>query len=502
MSLKKISLTKEQSDIVEFFGLMLRSEEFNSLAIKAFAGCGKSFILKYLAFLHSDKKFLGLAFNTGIASENSKEFPKKNCKWFTVHKFARTYLVKAGVSFDFKNQRAAYKSLELIDILGIKDRGDYLLADSISEVFKVFCQSALKEISPESIKKAAKSQKNRAVSEMNDAYLEAGCVYANRLWSKFENNEIAPTFDFYLKYFEVKEFARSINEFDVVELDEAQDSNAVTMSIIHQIKAKYIFVGDEHQSIYAFRGTVNALKFADKSFYISSTFRYIPKIAARASDILSTYKGEKVPITSLAAEKKRVDGVTAYLSRNNSSMISLIKDLVAQGVFFKTVKEPKELFKAALAMLEFRLERSVSDKDFMYLKRFSDFEEVEEYVAETNDNELGTALKMQKQYGKGLYVLLKHAEKNYKSKEAAGVVLSTAHVSKGLEWDNVKLLSDFPDIIKLLKDAKIKNSVELMKRVKEGDFKANEIVQEINLFYVAVTRARFEVEHSVERDVE
>lgn len=494
MDLKKITLTKEQQDIVAFFSELLSSPSLMSMAIKAFAGCGKSFILKYLAYSHPDIQFLGLAFNSGIATENSKEFPKRNCKWFTVHTFAKTYLLKAGVVFDFSNQRGSHKPLELIEILDIKDKGNYLLASSIAEVFKVYCQSDLSEIKPKLIKKAALGQKNRAAIEMNDAYLEAACVYALKLWEKFANNEIAPSFDFYLKYFEVMRFAEKIVEFRVIELDEAQDSNAVTMSIIFQMKnAKKIFVGDNHQSIYAFRGTVNALEHADKSFFISSTFRYIPKIANYANEILSVYKNEKVPINSLAKESGAVDGVTAYLSRNNSSMISLIKDFVKNDVFFKTVKEPKELFEAALALLEFRIDRSVTNRKFFYLKDFQDMEQVEEYIAESGDNELATAFKMQRQYGKSLYVLLSRATKNFKSKEKAEIVLTTAHVSKGLEWDNVKILSDFPDILKLLKDAKVKNSVELMRLVKDGDLKANEIVQEINLYYVAVTRARFGV---------
>ncbi|MDQ1339797.1 MAG: helicase [Campylobacterota bacterium] len=488
------TLTDEQQAISDFVLIMLMSPNISSMAIKAFAGCGKSFILKHIANFYKDKRFLGLAFGNKIAAENSAAFPKRNSKWFTVHVFARTYLQKFGVNFDFANQRSSYKALELIEILNIKDSGDYILAESISEVFKVYSQSSLVEITPEGIRKAGKSQRNEKIISINDAYLDAACKYAVRLWEKFEKGEIAPTFDFYLKYFEVKRFAEKITDFDILELDEAQDSNAVTMSIVTQLPTKNIYVGDAHQSIFGFRGTINAMNYADKVFYLSTTFRYIPKIAAYANAILSTYKNEKVPIVSLAKEKASVDGITAYLSRNNSSMISLIDDLMKKNIAFKTAKDPKELFEAAIALLEYRIEKKVTNQNFQYLKRFQDFEQAEEYIEETNDNELKTALKMQKMYGKRLYILLKVAKEHYRSKDAAKIVLSTAHSSKGLEWDKVELLNDFPDIVKLIKDAKIKNSVELMNRANKNDLVASNIVQEINLFYVAVTRARFSID--------
>lgn len=485
------TLTKEQQDIVDFFETLLSDKKYSSMAIKAFAGCGKSFILNYLAKKHTNKKFLGLAFNNSIYKENKKSFPKRNCSWFTVHGFAREYLKKNGENIDFKNSVSDYKDIEILHILEIEDQSDYVLGKCINDIMKVYCQSSLKEITPENIKKAGKSQLNSDIIEMNSAYLDLGCKYALKWWKLFENNSIAPTFDFYLKYFEVNRFAEKISDFDILELDEAQDSNAVTMSIATQLPTKNIYVGDEHQSIYAFRGTLNAMRYADKLFYLSTTFRYIPKIAAYANNILSSYKKEKVPIRSLAKKGGKSDGITAYISRNNSTMISLIADLIANNKHFTTVKDPDDLFEAALAILEFRTEKKVARKNYMYLSRFQSIEQLEEYITETNDNNLKTAFKMQKRYGKGLYILLKTAKQNLKSKDDTEIILTTAHTSKGLEFDNVVLLSDFPDIPQLLQKAKITTPKDLLIAAKKNDLTASNIIQEINLFYVAVTRARY-----------
>ena len=159
-------LSDEQKDIVNFFPTLLNSNKFKSIGIKAFAGCGKSFILKYLTNQFSDKKFLGLAFNNSIAKENKLSFPKKNTKWFTLHGFAREYLKHKQLNFNIKDARAEYKPLELLDILGYKDNSLFSLVVNISNCFKVFCQSDLKEITDENILKSAKAQMNDDVLSM------------------------------------------------------------------------------------------------------------------------------------------------------------------------------------------------------------------------------------------------------------------------------------------------------------------------------------------------
>ena len=486
------TLSSEQSDIIIGFKELLVSKIIKSIGIKAFAGCGKSFILKYMANEFSTKRFLGLAFNSSIVKENRAEFPKKNCKWFTLHGLAKEYLLKEDLSFSLKASRSEYKPLELFDLLDIKDKSLYSMVVSVSQCFKVYCQSDKKEFSGKAILDAADKQMNDQVLDIPKRSLNYIVSKAQKLWELMEAGEIAPTFDFYLKYFEVKGFAKKIKDFDVVMLDEAQDSNSVTMSIIYQIPAKYVFVGDPHQSIYGFRGSVNALDYVDKLYYLSYTYRYIPKIADFATSILREYKLEKKPIKSHAKEGKIV--TKAFLSRNNSSMISLIDEFVTKKIKFKTVKDPKELFSLAIAILELRINGVLPD-GFDYLKQFKDIEEIEDYIEETSDREIVTAFKMQRRYGKKLYMLKKVAVSYYKKKDKDIVYfLSTAHTSKGLEWDSVELLRDFPDMQNLMKSSKIKTPHELMKRFNAGDYIAYNIIQEINLWYVAVTRAKYLVE--------
>jgi len=509
-------LSQEQKAFVEFFPSFL-SQKDKLAGIRAFAGCGKSYLLRETVKAYPSVRFLGLAFNTSIAAENKKSFPRKNIKWFNIHLFARTYLQKettrlrvlvengalsatsfaqSGFDNDFGGGSKDLKPIELLRAVGVRDTGNYALGRAINDVFVVFCQSSLAEITPDGIMRAARLQLCGGVIELPSPVLEAACSYAKKLWSLYFFKKIPPSHNYYLKFFERSGLVSKIKEFDALLIDEAQDSNFVTYSIAKQLGIPIVAVGDEHQSIYGFRGTLNLLKSPDYSFYLSSTFRYIPKIADMATKILKGYKGEQVPIYSFAKEVDGgVDGQIAYLSRNNSTMIGVIDQLVKKSVFFKTVKKPAEFFSAALAILEFRLEGSTIDKDHLLLNEFKgNMEALEDYINESGDAELKTGFAMQRRYGKRLYTLKSIAEQNFRNKEMpCNIILSTAHTSKGLEWDAVELLNDFPDIKRLLQDAKITSATELMKRARERDPVADAIVQEINLLYVAITRARFYV---------
>ncbi|WP_270983228.1 3'-5' exonuclease [Campylobacter helveticus] len=84
-------------------------------------------------------------------------------------------------------------------------------------------------------------------------------------------------------------------------------------------------------------------------------------------------------------------------------------------------------------------------------------------------------------------ILKKLALKLYKN-DKANIFLINAHLSKGLEWDKVILHNDFVK----LRDLKAK--IEEEKNQEEKAKREFELEQELNLFYVAITRARFYLE--------
>ncbi|EAI3274736.1 ATP-dependent helicase, partial [Campylobacter jejuni] len=71
--------------------------------------------------------------------------------------------------------------------------------------------------------------------------------------------------------------------------------------------------------------------------------------------------------------------------------------------------------------------------------------------------------------------LIKDIEKScVKKQEQADLILSTGHKSKGLEWNNVEIIDDFLNIKQELEE---REQITIAK-------------EELNLLYVAVTRAK------------
>lgn len=65
-----------------------------------------------------------------------------------------------------------------------------------------------------------------------------------------------------------------------------------------------------------------------------------------------------------------------------------------------------------------------------------------------------------------------------KKQDNAELILSTGHKSKGLEWDNVEIIDDFISLKETLENAE--GNIEIPK-------------EELNLFYVALTRSKKEL---------
>jgi superfamily I DNA/RNA helicase len=65
------------------------------------------------------------------------------------------------------------------------------------------------------------------------------------------------------------------NAYDGFLLDEAQDSNPVTIKIFNALQGQKILVGDKYQQIYQFRGSLNAMEMinAKYEFFLTHTFR-------------------------------------------------------------------------------------------------------------------------------------------------------------------------------------------------------------------------------------
>ncbi len=123
--------------------------------------------------------------------------------------------------------------------------------------------------------------------------------------------------------------------------------------------------------------------------------------------------------------------------------------------------------------------------DLPSLARFRSWDELLEEAGEARDPELRFLVQIIVHYGRSLPGLVADLRRRaVPHPAAADRVLATAHKAKGLEWPRVRLADDFPSLEEL--DAADRDGLPYL-TPEERD-------QELHLLYVAVTRARQQLE--------
>lgn len=447
-------LTDEQQNIIEKCRELQPGE---SLKIDACAGSGKTATLVEIARAIPQARFLYLAFNKAIVENAKTRFPP-NVTIRTTHSLAYSqiisgscekFTVKAGLNiFDlepiFKIRRDLYKDLSLA-----------------IRKFYSWCQSDIRVFPDSSTEK---------------------------IFQAMESHLIPATHDWYLKKYQLLDYHYELDAFDFILLDEAQDTNLVTLDIFNRNHCRKILVGDTHQGIYGFRGAYNALERFKSNYklHLSYTFRSVQPICEKANWFLSSFARDKkdlVPMKSAYFSELSPNPRNAVLTRTNATLIDYLQKLNREQIPRSSLlRDPYLIFGAALNIQNF-IEGDPLDKDYQFLERFDSLENIKDYAHDSNDLELEMAIKMAEKYKEHLFNLYELAKSIYlNSNERANIFLTTAHSAKGLEWDQVVLASDFCPLFTLKKDLKEK---DLKKQEIEFEF-----TQELNLYYVAMTRAK------------
>ena len=459
-----MDLTEEQLNIIEA-SKALKSEQ--KLKIDACAGSGKTSTLVEIAKANPDKKYLYLAFNKAIVEEAKNRFPK-NVDVKTTHSLAYGAVIA--------KQK---KKTNIISKLRFYDLEKYFSATPKELITLLFDYDNFLNSDKEDFKKYENKDSLKRLYELQDSGI------------------LPMTHSFYLKKYSLGQNNLD-KKYDAIFLDEAQDTNPVTFSIFNRNLCAKILVGDTHQNIYNFRGSYNSLKSekADIVMNLSNSFRTPKKIISQANYFLKHYAYDDnfVSMNSLADHSNEINSV-AFLSRTNSA---LIKYMILNEDDIKKIKltrTPDSIFKTALNVLNFDKKRfNLLDSEFYFLKKFNDLDEVDDYAKNAKDVELSSAIKLVMAFGSALdYIYEKCATFHLDKNDNAEITLSTIHSSKGLEFDEVTIDSNFINIAKedylTYTDFSLEELRELEKNgiapMSETDFQ-----QELNLYYIALTRAK------------
>lgn len=479
--MSELILTDEQKDIVKLDVL-----PGQLLKISALAGTGKTTTLRQFVAAHPDKKFLYLCYNTSVSAAAKDTFPS-NAKCQTTHSLA---FGKTG--FPYKNKLGNLKPYLLTDHLGIEHYG---VGKYLIDVLVKFLASADDEISEKHLILNQEKSEEEYVLEKDPKKIQFLLKKANQLWEKMqdvENKKIPMLHDGYLKLFQL---SKPQLNYDYVLLDEAHDTNGVTLDLfLNQHQAAKIIVGDEHQSCYAFRHAYNAMSQVegDVHKYLSHSFRFGNEIAGIANLVLNKVKKEKRTLIGRGQIGKIgwIDTNQPYtiVARTNGALFdeaaSLLQSRQSFGWIGTSSKDKFSpfnhyYFNRVLDVYYLWAKRNNAIKD-KYIKKFKNFNHFVEVIKDKDapDLELQARASVVEKYKEQIPTLIDSIVFNSIDPNKAHICFTTAHRSKGLEWDQVRLTHDFQEVIEEKEKKKRIFSLEEMDE------------QEVNLLYIAATRAK------------
>jgi F-box protein, helicase, 18 len=478
-----MNLTQEQIDIINSTG---------DIKINAVAGSGKTTtIVEYARSRPPGSKILYLAFNRSVKLEAMKKFSVKgvkNVQVETAHSLAYRHIVTGS---KYKVRVQGYKINEIVEILKLKGNGEkhteYIIANHINKFLTYYCNNTAKDLRELNYLHTVEDGPARNFVKGIYPYLEKQTAAFLRM---MDEGRIEITHDLYLKKFQLSE---PVLNYDLILFDEGQDASAVILDVFLKQKAVKVIVGDTHQQIYRWRHAVNSLEKVDfKTYFLSTSFRFDNNVAELAHVILKwkQHLGQGITPKIIGNGSSRSYKTKAVLARTNLGLllkaIEYVTEEYADKIYFEgninsytyadegaSLYDVLNLYNGKHHLIRDKLIRSMKDMD-----------ELERYVSQTEDAQLGMMIQIVENYGNKIPGIIKELkEKHVESdnKEKAEMIFSTVHRAKGMEYDSVQLLGDFISEEKILKHTKDK---------KQQESNAAWLNEEINLLYVAVTRTK------------
>jgi len=234
--------------------------------------------------------------------------------------------------------------------------------------------------------------------------------------------------------------------YEHIILDEAQDTNPVMMEVIRQQKAKLLLIGDRHQSIYGFRKANNAMEIFSamgaKVLKMPKTWRFGQDIADVANKLLGHFKSEDTRIIGAGpASTQRSSSARAILSRTNAGLFREAADVGGVGVYWVGGIEGSrvDLLLDAWSLKCNRRNQIASPM----LRQYTSWSQLQEEAEISKDPETKLLCNFIETYGSETPDLVDSFKRHaLKSEKGARLILSTAHKSKGLDFDHVSIGSD------------------------------------------------------------
>lgn len=476
-------LTNEQLAVIQHSG---------DLKVPAFAGSGKSTTLQHYISARPKETILYQCFNKSTREHFLSVTKKHNLSNVTIST-AHSIAKRAIYGFEKVELTGAHSLPYLCEVLNPDLRGihtdyHYVLVYHAQNLVRNFCHSLEKKIQRYDYLASISKDQHGLVSKFYTLIMGMGI----QLMKLMHSHAIPVMHDYYLKLFYLNPTQL---KFDTILYDEFQDCSPVMASIVGYQKAKKIYVGDPHQLIYGWRGAVDNFQLIPSdSLILSQSFRFGPKIAKLAQGVL----GWKSIIFKSSFRSGACVGVgpgkeagrdSLFLSRGTVNLIKsalrISEQEKAAAISFIGGIHSYLIHDQGYSIYDVI---NLKEEKYSYIKHpfissFSSFTQLEDYSKHSDDNTLSGMIELITTYRNKLPFLLRALEKRVvKLGEPVDITFSTAHRAKGLEASTVILSDDF------------KTLQELTQKKRLGVMSHQDIIESVNILYVAITRASHNLE--------
>lgn len=444
-----LTLTDEQQAIVDAY------RERKNLVVNAYAGTGKTTMLRMLATADPRMRFVYVAYNKAAKVEASNSFPV-NARCYTSHGLAYRPMIHMAKRIGGPKY---IRGIELAKLMGITGparltRERMLAPGQLASVVKAtilrFCYSADEKITgwhvPRDLKRFTDEDEIAALQKIVPPI-------AQKVWDEdisTAGGKLPMEHDYYLKAYQL---THPMLPGDVITLDEAQDSNpCVAAMILEQLQygTQVIMVGDQFQAIYGWRGARDAMAgFARQDdvqvLSLTQSFRFGPEIAREGNKWLQIL-GAPLPLRGYGKIQSRIGNIPgksadAVLCRTNAEALRRAIAALGNGLKVAFPKGTGELMGLVKGAADIKAGRPSEHPDLM---AFITWAQVQDYVENEADGaDLKQFVGLVDQYGTDeLFVILSQIG-NADKGARYDVLVSTAHGAKGLEWPLVQIADDF-----------------------------------------------------------
>jgi len=450
--------TQEHKDI---FDLLSKG---SNMVINAVAGSGKTSTMQQYFNQYGDiyNKGVMFSFNNSVAEDNRKELPS-NIEAKTFHAKAFYDIITAH------NRNLKRWNKGLPENEQIKKR-------YIDTYFSIYDVNGITRQEIEDYFDFVKTP---------NTYPETDTIL--NLLQDMEQGHVGFSFDILLKYYQLmlKE-KQIIGNYDIVVIDEAQDTYPVTFEIAKSLvkeDGQLVYVGDTLQNLYEnYTGTINIMEDAlFPTLSLTQSYRVSNRYANHIQNFVNmNYTNINYQFIFKGIDRTGNEAIdtTAYLSMSNYEAIKTIDFLMSHGIMCSTSRNIKQRINDALWVYT-NIRKAGIDIN---------------WCLENEDRcKFHEALKLNRTLGQ---TKLKQIKKwVYNNDEYKTTIVQTVHTSKGQTFDEVILSHDLNDAL-----ANINKKIEELSSINfndAGDYeKAYRNLSKhkdyiVRILYVASTRAKY-----------